>query len=50
VTTEVAARAVRVSPRTIHRYIARAELEGKPQGEASSSGTREEGVDAQVDL
>ena len=33
VTTEVAARAVRVSPRTIRRYIERRELEAKPQGE-----------------
>ncbi len=33
VTTEVAARAVRVSPRTIRRYIERGELEAKPQGE-----------------
>ena len=33
ITTEVAARAVRVSPRTIRRYIARGELEAKPQGE-----------------
>src|SRR5918997_1909972 len=33
VTTEVAARAVRVSPRTIRRYIDRGELEAKPQGE-----------------
>ena len=32
-TTEVAARAVRVSPRTIRRYIDRGELEAKPQGE-----------------
>jgi hypothetical protein len=29
----VAARAVRVSPRTIRRYIERGELEAKPQGE-----------------
>ena len=33
VTTDVAARAVRVSPRTIRRYIDRGELEAKPQGE-----------------
>src|ERR687894_1402696 len=33
VTTEVAAKAVRVSPRTIRRYIDRGELEAKPQGE-----------------
>jgi FtsZ-binding cell division protein ZapB len=33
VTTEVAAKAVRVSPRTIRRYIERGELEAKPQGE-----------------
>ncbi len=33
ITTEVAARAVRVSPRTIRRYIERGELEAKPQGE-----------------
>ncbi len=33
VTTDVAARAVRVSPRTIRRYIERGELEAKPQGE-----------------
>ncbi len=33
VTTDVAARAVRVSPRTIRRYIGRGELEAKPQGE-----------------
>jgi len=33
VKTEVAARAVRVSPRTIRRYIERGELEAKPQGE-----------------
>ena len=33
VTTEVAARAVRVSPRTVRRYIERGELEAKPQGE-----------------
>jgi hypothetical protein len=33
VTTEVAARAVRVSPRTIRRYIERGELDAKPQGE-----------------
>ena len=32
-TTDVAARAVRVSPRTIRRYIERGELEAKPQGE-----------------
>ena len=33
ITTEVAAKAVRVSPRTIRRYIERGELEAKPQGE-----------------
>src|SRR4028119_1945732 len=33
ITTEVAARAVRVSPRTIRRYIERGQLEAKPQGE-----------------
>src|SRR5215204_5756887 len=33
ITTEVAARAVRVSPRTIRRYIDQGKLEGKPQGE-----------------
>jgi hypothetical protein len=33
VTTEVAAKAVRVSPRTIRRYIERGELEAKPQSE-----------------
>jgi helix-turn-helix protein len=33
VTTDVAARAIRVSPRTIRRYIERDELEAKPQGE-----------------
>jgi hypothetical protein len=33
VTTEVAARALRVSPRTIRRYIERGELAAKPQGE-----------------
>ena len=33
ITTEVAARAVRVSPRTIRRYIERGELEAKPEGE-----------------
>ncbi len=33
VTTDVAARAVRVSPRTVRRYIERGELEAKPQGE-----------------
>jgi hypothetical protein len=33
VTTEVAARAVRVSPRTIRRYIERGELEARPQSE-----------------
>jgi chromosome segregation ATPase len=33
ITTDVAARAVRVSPRTIRRYIERGELEAKPQGE-----------------
>ena len=33
ITTEVAARAVRVSPRTIRRYIDRGKLEAKPQGE-----------------
>lgn len=33
ITTEVAARAVRVSPRTIRRYIERGELKAKPQGE-----------------
>ncbi len=32
VTTEVAARAIRVSPRTIRRLIERGELEAKPQG------------------
>ncbi len=33
ITTDVAARAVRVSPRTIRRYIERGELKAKPQGE-----------------
>ena len=33
ITTEVAARAVRVSPRTIRRYIEQGRLEAKPQGE-----------------
>jgi hypothetical protein len=33
VTTDVAAKAVRVSPRTIRRYIDQGKLEGKPQGE-----------------
>src|SRR5215207_3756923 len=33
ITTEVAARAVRVSPRTIRRYIEQGSLEAKPQGE-----------------
>jgi hypothetical protein len=33
VTTEVAAKAVRVSPRTIRRYIERGELDAKQQGE-----------------
>ena len=33
VTTDVAAKAVRVSPRTIRRYIDRGKLEAKPQGE-----------------
>src|SRR3569623_891012 len=33
VTTDVAARAVRVSPRTIRRYIDQGKLEAKPQGE-----------------
>ena len=33
VTTEVAAKAVRVSPRTIRRYIDQGQLEAKPQGE-----------------
>ena len=33
ITTEVAARAARVSPRTIRRYIERGELEAKPEGE-----------------
>jgi hypothetical protein len=33
ITTEVAAKAVRVSPRTIRRYIERGELEAKPEGE-----------------
>ena len=33
ITTDVAARAVRVSPRTIRRYINRGELKAKPQGE-----------------
>src|SRR5918999_5132914 len=33
VTTDVAAKAVRVSPRTVRRYIERGELEAKPQGE-----------------
>jgi hypothetical protein len=33
VTTEVAARAVRVSPRTIRRYIDQGRLKAKPQGE-----------------
>ena len=32
-TTEVAARAIRVSPRTIRRYIEQRKLEAKPQGE-----------------
>ncbi len=33
ITSEVAARAVRVSPRTIRRYIEQGKLEAKPQGE-----------------
>src|SRR3569623_1129279 len=33
VTTDVAARAVRVSPRTIRRYIDQGKIEAKPQGE-----------------
>jgi hypothetical protein len=33
VTTEVAAKAVRVSPRTIRRYIDQGKLEAKPQGD-----------------
>ncbi len=33
ITTDVAARAVRVSPRTIRRYIDQGKLEAKPQGE-----------------
>src|ERR671911_371648 len=33
ITTEVAAKAVRVSPRTIRRYIDQGKLEAKPQGE-----------------
>ncbi len=33
ITTEVAAKAVRVSPRTIRRYIERGQLDAKPQGE-----------------
>ncbi len=33
ITTEVAAKAVRVSPRTIRRYIERGELDAKQQGE-----------------
>lgn len=33
VSTDVAARAVRVSPRTIRRYIDQGKLEAKPQGE-----------------
>src|SRR3712207_1903259 len=33
ITTEVAALAVRVSPRTIRRYIDQGKLEAKPQGE-----------------
>jgi helix-turn-helix protein len=33
VTTDVAARAIRVSPRTIRRYIEQHKLEAKPQGE-----------------
>jgi DNA-binding transcriptional MerR regulator len=33
VTTDVAARAVRVSPRTIRRYIDQGKLEAKPEGE-----------------
>jgi hypothetical protein len=33
VTTDVAAKAVRVSPRTIRRYIDQGRLEAKPQGE-----------------
>jgi hypothetical protein len=33
ITTEVAAKALRVSPRTIRRYIERGELEAKPEGE-----------------
>jgi hypothetical protein len=33
ITTEVAARALRVSPRTIRRYIEQGRLEAKPQGE-----------------
>jgi hypothetical protein len=33
VTTEVAAKAIRVSPRTIRRYIDQGKLEAKPEGE-----------------
>jgi hypothetical protein len=33
VTTDVAAKAVRVSPRTIRRYIGQGKLQAKPQGE-----------------
>src|SRR5918993_3057844 len=33
VTTDVAAKAVRVSPRTIRRYIDQGKLQAKPQGE-----------------
>ena len=33
VATDVAARAVRVSPRTVRRYTERGELEAKAQGE-----------------
>jgi hypothetical protein len=33
ITTEVAAKAIRVSPRTIRRYIDQGKLEAKPQGE-----------------
>jgi hypothetical protein len=33
ITTEVAAKAVRVSPRTIRRYIDQGKLDAKPQGE-----------------
>src|SRR4028119_10456 len=38
ITTDAPGRAVRVSPRTIRRYIERGELEAKPQGEGVRRG------------